>query len=76
MSWCLVGSEMCIRDSNLDIVKVADYLIDVGPEGGREGGMIVGSGTPEEFIQKFTAKSHTAKYLKLELEHMQSLKKK
>jgi excinuclease ABC subunit A len=70
------GNTVLVIEHNLDIVKVADYLIDVGPEGGREGGMIVGSGTPEEFIQKFTAKSHTAKYLKLELEHMQSLKKK
>jgi len=46
----------------MDIIKSADYIIDLGPEGGERGGLIVGSGLPEEIA--FTKKSYTGKFLK------------
>ncbi len=61
------GNTVLVIEHNLDIVKVADYIIDVGPEGGKGGGMIVCQGTPEEIVKKFEKKSYTAKYLKSEL---------
>lgn len=70
------GNTVLVIEHNLDIVKVADHIIDVGPEGGRDGGQIVCSGTPEELIKKHTQKSYTAKYLKMEVEHMERLRKK
>lgn len=69
------GNTVLVIEHNLDIVKVADHIIDVGPEGGRGGGNIVCTGTPEEIIKKHTEVSHTAKYLKMEMEHMEKLKK-
>ena len=59
------GNSMIIIEHNLDVIKVADYIIDIGPEGGRDGGMIVAQGTPEEIIQ--SKMSITGKYLKPEL---------
>lgn len=61
------GNTVLVIEHNLDIIKVADYIIDVGPEGGKGGGYIVGEGTPEEFVKKYAKKSHTARYLKDEL---------
>jgi excinuclease ABC subunit A len=49
----------------MDVIKVADYIIDVGPEGGKGGGEIVFSGTPENLAKN--KKSHTARYLAKEL---------
>lgn len=69
------GNTVLVIEHNLDIVKVADYIIDVGPEGGREGGKIVCKGTPEELIKKHTAISHTANYLKMEIDHMNKIRK-
>lgn len=69
------GNTVLVIEHNLDIIKMADHLIDVGPEGGRDGGMIVCTGTPEEIIKKHTEKSYTAKYLKLEVEHMETLRR-
>ncbi len=69
------GNTVLVIEHNLDIVKVADHIIDVGPEGGRGGGNIVCTGTPEEIIKKYTDVSHTAKYLKMEIEHMEKLRK-
>jgi excinuclease ABC subunit A len=69
------GNTVLVIEHNLDIVKVADHIIDVGPEGGREGGKIVCKGTPEELIKKHTATSHTAKYLKMEIDHMNKIRK-
>ena len=60
------GNTVLVIEHNLDIVKVADYVIDIGPDGGSNGGQIVGEGTPEEFVKKF--KTETSRYLKLELE--------
>lgn len=68
------GNTVLVIEHNLDIVKVADHIIDVGPEGGRGGGSIVCTGTPEEIVKKHTETSYTAKYLKMELEHMVKLR--
>jgi len=61
------GNTVLVIEHNLDIVKVADYVIDIGPEGGRGGGNIVCEGTPEEIIKKHTKTSYTAMYLKKEM---------
>ena len=56
------GDTVIVIEHNLDIIKVADYLIDLGPEGGDLGGEIVGSGTPEQLVN--IENSFTGKYLK------------
>ena len=56
------GNTMVIIEHNLDVIKTADWLIDLGPEGGEEGGLIVAEGTPEE-IAKNPA-SHTGRFLR------------
>ena len=61
------GNTVLVIEHNLDIIKVADYLVDVGPEGGRGGGQIIAEGTPEQVVKKAKDKSHTAKYLAMEL---------
>ncbi|MFN8321823.1 MAG: excinuclease ABC subunit UvrA [Chitinophagales bacterium] len=59
------GNTVLVIEHNLDVIKVADHIIDVGPEGGFRGGNIIATGTPEEVA---TSKdSHTAKYLREEL---------
>lgn len=60
------GNSVLIIEHNLDVVKLADHIIDVGPEGGKNGGTILAKGTPEEIIK--IKKSHTARYLKKELQ--------
>ena len=57
------GNTVLIIEHNLDVIKSADYIIDVGPEGGQAGGMIIAEGTPEEIVNKNT---YTTQYLKLE----------
>ncbi len=59
------GNTVVVIEHNMDVIKVADYVIDVGPEGGRGGGTIVGAGTPEDIAK--IKKSHTGRFLKLEL---------
>lgn len=59
------GNTVLIIEHNLDIIKVSDHVIDIGPEGGMGGGTIVGEGTPEQIAK--IAKSHTGRFLKLEL---------
>ncbi len=61
------GNTVLIIEHNLDIVKVADHIIDLGPEGGKDGGQIIAQGSPEKVAK--STKSHTAKYLKMELEN-------
>jgi excinuclease ABC subunit A len=61
------GNSVLVIEHNLDIVKVADHVIDVGPEGGKHGGIIIAKGTPEELVKKYAKKSYTAKYLAEEL---------
>jgi excinuclease ABC subunit A len=56
------GNSMIIIEHNLEVIKCADHIIDMGPEGGQGGGMVIASGTPEE-ITKVPA-SFTGKYLK------------
>jgi excinuclease ABC subunit A len=59
------GNTVLVIEHNMDIIKVADHVIDMGPEGGRGGGQILTTGTPEQ-VALFKG-SHTAKYLKAEL---------
>ncbi len=56
------GNTVLVIEHNLDVIKTADYLIDLGPEGGDEGGHVVACGTPEEVAQE--PKSYTGQYLK------------
>ena len=56
------GHSILIVEHNLDVIKCADYVIDLGPEGGRDGGYLVGAGTPEELVK--LGKGYTAQYLK------------
>ena len=60
------GNTMVVIEHNLDVIKTADYLIDLGPEGGSGGGTVVATGTPEEVAQ--CAASYTGQYLKRVLE--------
>ena len=62
------GNTVLVIEHNLDIIKVADHLVDIGPEGGRGGGQITATGTPEVVVKKYYQTSHTARYLKEELE--------
>jgi excinuclease ABC subunit A len=59
------GNTVLVIEHNMDVIKVADHVIDVGPEGGDKGGNIVVTGTPEDVAKNKT--SHTARFLKLEL---------
>ncbi len=61
------GNTVLVIEHNLDVIKVADYVIDMGPEGGNGGGQLVGSGTPEAIAK--IKESHTGKYLKEELKY-------
>ena len=56
------GNSVLVIEHNLDVIKTADYLIDLGPEGGDGGGQIVATGTPEEVAQ--CERSYTGQYLK------------
>ncbi|NCB45636.1 excinuclease ABC subunit UvrA [bacterium] len=58
------GNTVCIIEHNMDVIKSADYIIDIGPEGGEKGGTIVGEGTPEELAKN--KKSLTGMFLKKE----------
>ena len=59
------GNTILIIEHNMDVIKLADYIIDIGPEGGKGGGTLVAKGTPEEVAK--SKKSYTAKFLKKEL---------
>ncbi len=59
------GNTVVIIEHNLDVIKLADYIIDIGPEGGKGGGTVVCQGTPEQVAKHKT--SHTARFLKEEL---------
>lgn len=61
------GNTVIVIEHNLDVIKSADYLIDIGPEGGKNGGNVVFAGTPEEMVK--CGAGYTAKYLKQELSH-------
>ena len=59
------GNTVVVIEHNLDVIKMADYIIDLGPEGGDAGGDVIAAGRPEEIIKN--RKSYTAKYLKAKL---------
>ncbi len=61
------GNSVLVIEHNLEVIKVADYVIDLGPEGGERGGYIIAEGTPEQLIQN--TDSYTAQYLKVILDN-------
>lgn len=61
------GNTVVIIEHNLDIIKNSDWIIDIGPEGGAEGGEIIATGTPEEIARHET--SHTGRFLRMEMDH-------
>ena len=68
------GNSVLVIEHNLDVIKTADYIIDMGPEGGSGGGLVIATGTPEEVAKD--KNSHTGRYLKRALEAAASHKKK
>ena len=60
------GNTVIIIEHNLDVIKLADYIIDMGPEGGRNGGTVLATGTPEEVAE--STKGFTSRFLKKELQ--------
>jgi excinuclease ABC subunit A len=56
------GASLVVIEHNLDVIKCADWIIDLGPEGGAEGGSVIAEGPPEEVAK--LKKSHTGKFLK------------
>jgi excinuclease ABC subunit A len=62
------GNTVIVIEHNLDVIKTADWIIDLGPEGGKEGGKVIVSGTPEE-VAKWHKESWTGRYLKECLNH-------
>lgn len=67
------GNTVLIIEHNLDVIKTADWLIDLGPEGGDKGGLIVAEGTPYQVAE--TPHSYTGKYLKTELNEAAAFRK-
>ncbi len=63
---CDSGNTVIVIEHNLDVIKTADYIIDIGPEGGDGGGTVVAAGTPEEIVK--VENSYTGKYVKKYLE--------
>ncbi|HMP94195.1 MAG TPA: excinuclease ABC subunit UvrA, partial [Phnomibacter sp.] len=59
------GNTVLVIEHNMDVIKVADHIIDMGPEGGKGGGQLLFEGTPEDLVK--VKQSHTGKYLKAEL---------
>lgn len=60
------GNSIIVIEHNLDLIKTADYIIDLGPEGGEKGGQIIAVGTPEQITRN--DQSYTGKFLKKYLE--------
>ena len=56
------GNTIVVIEHNLDVIKTADWVVDLGPEGGAGGGMIIAEGTPEDVVK--VKASHTGKFLK------------
>ena len=67
------GNSVLIIEHNLDIIKVADYIIDLGPEGGVHGGEVVATGTPDEVAA--VERSYTGQYLRETLRKTRELMK-
>ena len=68
------GNTAVIIEHNLDLIKTADYIIDLGKEGGEAGGTIIAKGTPEKIMKE--KESYTGKYLKIHLDREEERKKK
>ena len=66
-----LGNTVLVIEHHLDVIRAADWIIDLGPEGGEGGGRIVAEGTPEEVAK--SKKSHTGAYLKAYLEQQQAV---
>jgi excinuclease ABC subunit A len=62
------GHTMVVIEHNMEVIKAADYIIDLGPEGGADGGRLVAVGSPKQMLSK-TRRSHTARYLTAHLQH-------
>ena len=60
------GNTVLIIEHNLDVIKVSDHIVDMGPEGGQAGGIIIAEGTPEEVVA--SKKGYTSEFLKDEIE--------
>ena len=67
------GNSVLVIEHNMDVIKVADYIIDLGPEGGSKGGNIVFAGTPDELIKQ--KNNYTAQYLREELAATRKMRK-
>lgn len=65
------GNTVIVIEHNMEVIKSADYIIDLGPEGGEQGGEVIGQGTPEEIINIPT--SYTGQYLKRSFEKIQTI---
>ena len=63
------GNTVLVIEHNLDVIKTADYIIDIGPEGGDQGGTVIAKGTPEEVAEN--PASYTGQYVKRYLERAQ-----
>lgn len=63
------GNTVIVIEHNLDVIKTADYIIDLGPEGGNAGGTVIATGTPEEVMK--CEKSYTGQYLKKQIERQE-----
>jgi excinuclease ABC subunit A len=68
------GNTVVVIEHNLDVIKTADYIIDIGPEGGMKGGTVIAQGTPEEVAE--SRKSYTGAYVKKMLEKGKETEKK
>mgnify|MGYP000827776905 CR=1 FL=1 len=66
------GNTVIVIEHNLDIIKCADHIIDMGPEGGDRGGTVIAKGTPEEIVK--VKKSYTGYYVKKMLEKDKKLR--
>lgn len=62
------GNTVMVIEHNLDLIKAADWIIDLGPEGGKSGGEIIAEGTPDKIAK--VEKSHTGRFLKQEFERL------
>jgi excinuclease ABC subunit A len=58
------GNTVIVIEHNLDVIKCADWVIDMGPDGGNKGGKIIAEGSPEDVVKNYIRESYTAKYLK------------
>ena len=59
------GNSLIVIEHNLDVIKTADWVIDLGPEGGDDGGLIIATGTPDDIVKN--KNSHTGIFLKNKL---------